>query len=130
MNAHVDQPPIDQLAWRRSSYSSEEGGECIEVAASPGTVHVRDSKDTTAALDCATTHNLPVGRRSEKTQSYANHRGVVMRRIGTALAAMMLAGGGLLAGTVPAVAAPTAVDCAVTWGSLGKTGDSVASRRL
>ncbi|MER5514553.1 hypothetical protein [Streptomyces sp. NPDC002763] len=54
-----------------------------------------------------------------------------MRRIGTALAAMILAGGGLLAGTVPAVAAPAAaVDCAVTWGSLDKTGDSVVSRRL
>ncbi|MGW2960122.1 AMIN-like domain-containing (lipo)protein [Streptomyces sp. NPDC001220] len=54
-----------------------------------------------------------------------------MRRIGTALAAMMLAGGGLLAGTVPAVAAPTAaVDCSVTWGSLEKSGDSGASRRL
>ncbi|MFJ9560867.1 hypothetical protein ACIRQQ_12595 [Streptomyces fuscichromogenes] len=55
-----------------------------------------------------------------------------MRRIGTALAAMTLAGGGLLAGTVPAVAAPTAVtaDCAVTWGSLDKTAGSVTSRRL
>ncbi|MEW2621980.1 DUF397 domain-containing protein [Streptomyces sp. NPDC048106] len=49
MNAHVHQLPIDQLAWHRSSYSSEEGGECIEVAASPGAVHVRDSKDTTRA---------------------------------------------------------------------------------
>ncbi|MEU1166564.1 hypothetical protein ABZ372_41860 [Streptomyces sp. NPDC005921] len=53
-----------------------------------------------------------------------------MGRTGTALVAMMLAGGGLLAGTVPAVAAPAAVDCAVTWGSLAKTGDSTASRRL
>jgi hypothetical protein len=47
MNAHVHQPPIDQLEWRRSSYSSEEGGECVEVAARPDRVHVRDSKDTT-----------------------------------------------------------------------------------
>ncbi|MET9500445.1 DUF397 domain-containing protein [Streptomyces sp. NPDC006622] len=49
MNAHVYQPPIDQLTWHKSSYSSEEGGECVEVAARPGTVHVRDSKDTTRA---------------------------------------------------------------------------------
>ncbi|WP_149830040.1 DUF397 domain-containing protein [Streptomyces tailanensis] len=49
MNAHVHQLSIDQLALRRSSYSSEEGGECVEVAACPGTVHVRDSKDTTRA---------------------------------------------------------------------------------
>ncbi|MBB1242260.1 DUF397 domain-containing protein [Streptomyces durbertensis] len=47
MNAHVHEPCIDQLAWRKSSYSSEEGGECVEVAAGPGRVHVRDSKDTT-----------------------------------------------------------------------------------
>jgi hypothetical protein len=47
MNAHAHQPYIDQLVWRRSSYSSEEGGECVEVAARPGTVHVRDSKDAT-----------------------------------------------------------------------------------
>ena len=53
-----------------------------------------------------------------------------MRRIGTAVAATMLAGGGLLAGTVPAVAAPVSVDCAVTWGSLDKTGAPAASRRL
>lgn len=49
MNAHVYQPPIDELAWRKSSYSSEEGGECVEVAPLPGSVYVRDSKDTTRA---------------------------------------------------------------------------------
>ncbi|MFH9438353.1 DUF397 domain-containing protein [Streptomyces rochei] len=49
MNAHVHQPQIGQLEWRKSSYSSEEGGECIEVALRPATVHVRDSKDTTRA---------------------------------------------------------------------------------
>ncbi|MEU0213988.1 DUF397 domain-containing protein [Streptomyces sp. NPDC006265] len=49
MNAHVHQPPIGQLTWRKSSYSSEEGGECVEVAVRPARVHVRDSKDTTRA---------------------------------------------------------------------------------
>ncbi|AXK35862.1 DUF397 domain-containing protein [Streptomyces armeniacus] len=34
------------LAWFKSSYSGSNGGECIEVAACPETVHVRDSKDT------------------------------------------------------------------------------------
>ncbi|WP_078612700.1 DUF397 domain-containing protein [Streptomyces canus] len=34
------------LQWFKSSYSSEQGGACLEVAASPGTVHIRDSKDT------------------------------------------------------------------------------------
>ncbi|MGP2442254.1 DUF397 domain-containing protein [Streptomyces sp. JW3] len=38
------------LKWFKSSYSSNDGPECVEVAisaAAPGTtVHVRDSKDT------------------------------------------------------------------------------------
>ncbi|MBP5864079.1 DUF397 domain-containing protein [Streptomyces scabiei] len=33
------------LVWIKSSYSSEEGGECVEVAVCPHTIHVRDSKD-------------------------------------------------------------------------------------
>lgn len=33
------------LSWFKSSYSSSEGGMCVEVAATPDTVHVRDSKD-------------------------------------------------------------------------------------
>lgn len=33
------------VTWRKSSYSSNEGPDCVEVAACPGTVHVRDSKD-------------------------------------------------------------------------------------
>lgn len=36
-----------ELAWFKSSYSGDEGGQCVEVATCPGTVHVRDSKDTT-----------------------------------------------------------------------------------
>ncbi|WP_405724224.1 DUF397 domain-containing protein [Streptomyces sp. NBC_01537] len=40
-----------ESAWFTSSYSGNEGGECVEVAATPGTgagiVHVRDSKDRT-----------------------------------------------------------------------------------
>ncbi|MFE4452483.1 DUF397 domain-containing protein [Streptomyces sp. NPDC056796] len=34
------------LLWSKSSYSGAEGGQCVEVAESPGTVHVRDSKQT------------------------------------------------------------------------------------
>jgi hypothetical protein len=36
-----------ELAWFKSSYSGDDSGDCIEVAAAPTTVHVRDSKDTT-----------------------------------------------------------------------------------
>ncbi|WP_371636070.1 DUF397 domain-containing protein [Streptomyces zaomyceticus] len=35
-----------ELAWFKSSYSSgSEGDSCIEVAPTPATVHVRDSKN-------------------------------------------------------------------------------------
>jgi hypothetical protein len=34
-----------ELAWFKSSYSSEQGGNCVEVATTPGVVHLRDSKD-------------------------------------------------------------------------------------
>ena len=33
------------LNWFKSSYSSASGDNCVEVATSPHTVHVRDSKD-------------------------------------------------------------------------------------
>ncbi|MFJ8661305.1 DUF397 domain-containing protein [Streptomyces sp. NPDC093795] len=36
-----------ELAWFKSSYSGGTNGEsCVEVAAAPATVHVRDSKVT------------------------------------------------------------------------------------
>ncbi|KAA0929776.1 MULTISPECIES: DUF397 domain-containing protein [Streptomyces] len=35
-----------ELAWFKSSYSDgNEGDSCVELATTPGTVHVRDSKD-------------------------------------------------------------------------------------
>ncbi|MER7203016.1 DUF397 domain-containing protein [Streptomyces sp. CB01635] len=38
------------LTWFKSSYSSSgDGNDCVEVAATPGTVHVRDSKNAQAA---------------------------------------------------------------------------------
>jgi hypothetical protein len=33
------------LQWIKSTYSSSEGGNCIEVAAKPSAVHIRDSKN-------------------------------------------------------------------------------------
>jgi myosin-crossreactive antigen len=42
--------PVPDSAWFKSSYSTGSGGECIEVAVRPATVHVRDSKDTTGAV--------------------------------------------------------------------------------
>ncbi|WP_327342842.1 DUF397 domain-containing protein [Streptomyces europaeiscabiei] len=31
--------------WFKSSYSTDDGPSCVEVANDPGTVHVRDSKN-------------------------------------------------------------------------------------
>lgn len=49
MKAQQRIKPVPDSAWFKSSYSTGSGGECIEVAVRPATVHVRDSKDTTRA---------------------------------------------------------------------------------
>ena len=37
---------LDRAAWRKSTYSGDNGGGCVEVARNlPGVVAVRDSKD-------------------------------------------------------------------------------------
>jgi Domain of unknown function (DUF397) len=37
---------LDRAEWRKSSYSSGSGGNCVEVATNlPGVIAVRDSKD-------------------------------------------------------------------------------------
>ena len=39
-------PDLSIAAWRKSSYSNNDGGNCVEVAENlPGLVPVRDSKD-------------------------------------------------------------------------------------
>ncbi|MEU3997406.1 DUF397 domain-containing protein [Streptomyces fungicidicus] len=50
MSIYKEAPGADsRLCWFKSSYSSEEGGECVEVAVGSIAVHVRDSKQ---ALEC------------------------------------------------------------------------------
>ncbi|MGW4302236.1 DUF397 domain-containing protein [Streptomyces sp. NPDC004646] len=39
----------DKLAWFKSSYSSNDGPECVEVALTPATIHIRDSKNHNGA---------------------------------------------------------------------------------
>lgn len=34
------------LAWRKSTYSGDSSGDCVEIASCPGTIHIRDSKNT------------------------------------------------------------------------------------
>lgn len=39
-------PDLSTVAWRKSSHSNNDGGNCVEVAENlPGLVPVRDSKD-------------------------------------------------------------------------------------
>ncbi|WSJ91454.1 DUF397 domain-containing protein [Streptomyces sp. NBC_01304] len=46
MNTHTDTGrPYGE--WFKSSYSSEQGTECVETCPQPDTVHVRDSKQNT-----------------------------------------------------------------------------------
>ena len=37
------------LSWRKSSYSSSNGGDCVEVATAPHIIAVRDSKNADGA---------------------------------------------------------------------------------
>ncbi|MCD9872683.1 DUF397 domain-containing protein [Streptomyces guryensis] len=42
----VECAPLGSLAWRKSSYSGDQGGSCLEVAESPcPTIAIRDSKN-------------------------------------------------------------------------------------
>ncbi|MFE6908223.1 DUF397 domain-containing protein [Streptomyces erythrochromogenes] len=41
----VECAPLDGATWRKASYSGSNGGECVEVAAQPCRVAVRDSKN-------------------------------------------------------------------------------------
>ena len=45
--ARPSQSPT-HLTWFKSSHSGSEGGNCLEVATCPHTVHVRDSKSPDA----------------------------------------------------------------------------------
>ncbi|MFC9479986.1 DUF397 domain-containing protein [Streptomyces griseus] len=46
MNSDTSAGDTSELRWFRSSYSdSSNSNECVEVAATPGAVHVRDSKN-------------------------------------------------------------------------------------
>ncbi|XNL82943.1 DUF397 domain-containing protein [Actinomadura madurae] len=43
---------MECLCWRKSSYSDGTGGECVELAAVPGHVLFRDSKDPDGPVIC------------------------------------------------------------------------------
>ncbi|MBT2510968.1 DUF397 domain-containing protein [Streptomyces sp. ISL-98] len=41
----IECAPLGAAAWRKSSYSGSTGGDCVEVAAQPCRIAVRDSKN-------------------------------------------------------------------------------------
>ncbi|MCX4592324.1 DUF397 domain-containing protein [Streptomyces sp. NBC_01549] len=42
----VECAPLGPLTWRKSTYSSDQGGDCLEIAETPATtIAVRDSKN-------------------------------------------------------------------------------------
>jgi uncharacterized protein DUF397 len=48
MSYNVQARELPELAWYKSSYSSSsEIDSCVEIATTPGTIHVRDSKNAT-----------------------------------------------------------------------------------
>lgn len=47
MTRKISAGGASELAWFKSSYSDgTDGNSCVELALTPGTVHVRDSKNT------------------------------------------------------------------------------------
>jgi uncharacterized protein DUF397 len=44
MNVQRSRAAVPEAAWFKSSYSTGNGGECVEVAAAPEAVLIRDSK--------------------------------------------------------------------------------------
>ena len=45
---------LSELAWFKSSYSSGEGGQCVEIALRPSTIHIRDSKQDPSSAPTVT----------------------------------------------------------------------------
>lgn len=50
MAAGASEKHTSRPHWRKSSYSAGDGGECVEVAVTSDTVHVRDSKNPTGPV--------------------------------------------------------------------------------
>jgi Domain of unknown function (DUF397) len=50
MSNQMPEPMVPESAWFKSSYSSGEGGECVEVAAAVDAIHIRDSKVRTGPV--------------------------------------------------------------------------------
>ncbi|MET9293343.1 DUF397 domain-containing protein [Streptomyces sp. NPDC003077] len=65
---------ITDVKWRKSSYSGTAGDNCVEVAVTEPTIHLRDSKDTTRPHITIGRHGWPPSSRTRRT---AEPRGVL-----------------------------------------------------
>ncbi|WP_405709590.1 DUF397 domain-containing protein [Streptomyces xanthophaeus] len=52
----VECAPLGGATWRKSSYSGNTGGECVEVASQPHLVAVRDSKQADGPVFAVAPH--------------------------------------------------------------------------
>lgn len=41
---------MESINWRKSSYSGDQGGNCVEIAEAPATIAIRDSKTPTGPI--------------------------------------------------------------------------------
>jgi hypothetical protein len=63
---------VTNLRWRKSSYSSGNGGACVEVAPLPGGVAVRDSKNPAGPILSFTPDEWRAFISDMKTSRFAN----------------------------------------------------------
>jgi hypothetical protein len=63
---------VSRAEWRKSSYSSGNGGACVEVARNlPGTVAVRDSKDPAGPALAFSPHDWQAFTDAVKSAAFA-----------------------------------------------------------
>jgi len=48
---------LSRITWRKATYSSSNGGACIEVGTAPQSIAVRDSKDPDGAILAFSPHD-------------------------------------------------------------------------
>jgi len=46
----IECAPLGPLAWRKSTYSGDQGGDCVEIAEVPTAIAIRDSKNPAGPL--------------------------------------------------------------------------------
>ncbi|MEW2082372.1 DUF397 domain-containing protein [Streptomyces sp. NPDC005283] len=56
MNVQRSRAAVPEAAWFKSSYSTGNGGECVEVAEAPKAVLIRDSKIRSGPVLTVTPH--------------------------------------------------------------------------